>query len=323
MKLLKFRNINASSVRTIMIAKCSQVEMSSEKYPAKPEIQEREEMKPKEVKGYVEPIYTQCTNIKMVDQSKRKVVSVGQKIQMLPDRNQGILLLEVDSDNDEDKDVIEYNSDYRKVEQGEEECEDQVLKSVSEELCNNSVSTSMDLEDLADNPPSVDTVHSSCLDSCQFVHTDHSDGGHCHQQPKSISDSYLNTLRKDKQLQESPVLNKTNSCESELFTYSCQKEQESLSMSSEKCMVNDSFSDRYLIFTTGKKTYTPHQIGIKKIKSLEAARLAHLETKPQNQVESDDENEDMGQNRQEFDNVDHLIELDGHIIGMCLSPDHR
>ena len=25
----------------------------------------------------------------------------------------------------------------------------------------------------------------------------------------------------------------------------------------------------------------------------------------------------------EFDSVDHLIELHGHIIGMCLSPDQR
>lgn len=32
---------------------------------------------------------------------------------------------------------------------------------------------------------------------------------------------------------------------------------------------------------------------------------------------------DMDSLSRSFDSVDHLIELDGHIIGMKLSPDHR
>ena len=80
--------------------------------------------------------------------------------------------------------------------------------------------------------------------------------------------------------------------------------------------------DRYLIFTTGMKTYTPHQIGIKRIRSLEEASLPGevLLKDPQHGVQV---LPDSLVNRDEFDTVDHLIELHGHIIGMCLSPDHR
>ncbi|ROT80973.1 hypothetical protein C7M84_000294 [Penaeus vannamei] len=58
--------------------------------------------------------------------------------------------------------------------------------------------------------------------------------------------------------------------------------------------------DKFLIFTTGSKTYSPHQIGFKRIKKLDYESVAD-----------------------KFDTIDHLIDLNGHIIGMGLSPDHR
>ncbi len=88
--------------------------------------------------------------------------------------------------------------------------------------------------------------------------------------------------------------------------------------------------DRYLIFTTGLKTYTPHQIGIKKIQSLEAARKMDLTTSNDGvRILPNMDNDNNGGNGngaggpEMYDTVDHLIELHGHIIGMCLSPDHR
>ena len=96
--------------------------------------------------------------------------------------------------------------------------------------------------------------------------------------------------------------------------------------------------DRYLIFTTGLKTYTPHQIGIKKIQSLEAARKMDLTTSNDGvRILPNMDNDNSGGNNgngggnngngaggpEMYDTVDHLIELHGHIIGMCLSPDHR
>jgi F-box/WD-40 domain protein 5 len=117
---------------------------------------------------------------------------------------------------------------------------------------------------------------------------------------------------------------------------------------------DDLFEPKYLIFSTGSETYTPHQIGFKKVlrtsfpKKLEPGpsikerielqkrrreleqlinELSPEEARLQFQQFIIDErnpdwaNYDAVANR--FDNVDALIDLEGHIIGMALSPDHR
>lgn len=94
--------------------------------------------------------------------------------------------------------------------------------------------------------------------------------------------------------------------------------------------------DKYLIFTTGIKTYTPHQIGVKRIRSLEAERKMNMPRNTVNELPNTSmappqfhllpdiaENQGALNQDEEFDSVDHLIELHGHIIGMCLTPDHR
>ncbi|KAL4219185.1 F-box/WD repeat-containing protein 5 [Mactra antiquata] len=77
--------------------------------------------------------------------------------------------------------------------------------------------------------------------------------------------------------------------------------------------------DKYLIFTKGSETYTPHQIGIKRIKPFHAfsedgSRLLPNVTNPARNTDTSDDT---------YDDVDHLIDMHGHIIGMTLSPDHR
>ncbi|XP_063172554.1 F-box/WD repeat-containing protein 5 [Candoia aspera] len=67
---------------------------------------------------------------------------------------------------------------------------------------------------------------------------------------------------------------------------------------------------KYLIFTTGCLTYSPHQIGIKQI-------LPHQMTTA-GPVLGEERNSDKF-----FDSLDHVIDIHGHIIGMGLSPDHR
>nr|XP_020456603.1 F-box/WD repeat-containing protein 5 [Monopterus albus] len=62
----------------------------------------------------------------------------------------------------------------------------------------------------------------------------------------------------------------------------------------------------YLLFTTGSLTYSPHQIGIKRIK-------------PDQMTTSEEERS----SDEFFDSLDHVIDIHGHIIGMGLSPDHR
>ena len=96
--------------------------------------------------------------------------------------------------------------------------------------------------------------------------------------------------------------------------------------------------DKYLIFTTGLKTYTPHQIGVKRIRSHEAERKMNMPRAtatslhgplvapgPQfDMLPPDIVEQQLGANQGDgFDPIDHLIELNGHIIGMCLTPDQR
>ena len=96
--------------------------------------------------------------------------------------------------------------------------------------------------------------------------------------------------------------------------------------------------DKYLIFTTGLKTYTPHQIGVKRIRSHEAEHKMNMPRAtatglhgplvapgPQfDMLPPDIVEQQLGANQGDgFDPIDHLIELNGHIIGMCLTPDHR
>ncbi|XP_063792243.1 F-box/WD repeat-containing protein 5 [Pseudophryne corroboree] len=72
----------------------------------------------------------------------------------------------------------------------------------------------------------------------------------------------------------------------------------------------ETVSRKYLIFTTGCLTYSPHQIGIKRL-------LPH-----QMSTEGFVLGEERGPN-EFFDALDHIINIHGHIIGMRLSPDHR
>lgn len=93
---------------------------------------------------------------------------------------------------------------------------------------------------------------------------------------------------------------------------------------------------KYLIFSTGSRTYTPHQIGIKKVgkvnfpRKLEPGptiqeRIALRERRRQLErlIDSLSPEEARLQIANRFDTIDELIELEGHIIGLCLSPDNR
>uniref|UniRef100_A0A672IUT5 F-box domain-containing protein n=1 Tax=Salarias fasciatus TaxID=181472 RepID=A0A672IUT5_SALFA len=72
----------------------------------------------------------------------------------------------------------------------------------------------------------------------------------------------------------------------------------------------DAEDKTYLLFTTGSLTYSPHQIGIKRIKPDQMTTSGPV----------------LGEERSSdefFDSLDHVIDIHGHIIGMGLSPDHR
>lgn len=76
------------------------------------------------------------------------------------------------------------------------------------------------------------------------------------------------------------------------------------------CDSSDGEDKTYLLFTTGSLTYSPHQIGIKRIKPDQMTTSGPV----------------LGEERSSdefFDSLDHVIDIHGHIIGMGLSPDHR
>ncbi|KAG0717842.1 F-box/WD repeat-containing protein 5 [Chionoecetes opilio] len=95
--------------------------------------------------------------------------------------------------------------------------------------------------------------------------------------------------------------------------------------------------DKFLIFTTGSKTYSPHQIGFKRIKRFNIPTVLEMGPNLRERIQQRDhqrELRDLGLYRdpnwldydsvsERFDPIDHLIDLNGHIIGMGLSPDHR
>lgn len=89
--------------------------------------------------------------------------------------------------------------------------------------------------------------------------------------------------------------------------------------------------EKYLIFTTGSKTYTPHQIGFKRIKPFKfkdkiSMNLSEKLAEHRERMLSPSTSPNVMDERvveHLCDKVDHLIDLHGHIIGMALSPDHR
>ncbi|XP_033226621.1 F-box/WD repeat-containing protein 5 [Belonocnema kinseyi] len=92
--------------------------------------------------------------------------------------------------------------------------------------------------------------------------------------------------------------------------------------------------EKFLIFATGSKTYTPHQVGFKRIKPVNfprrldpgpslKERLERREREREGSPRPEPNWQDYDSVSDKFDKVDHLIDLHGHIIGMGLSPDHR
>uniref|UniRef100_A0A0P6G366 F-box/WD repeat-containing protein n=1 Tax=Daphnia magna TaxID=35525 RepID=A0A0P6G366_9CRUS len=100
--------------------------------------------------------------------------------------------------------------------------------------------------------------------------------------------------------------------------------------------------EKFLIFTMGSRTYTPHQIGLKRISPFTfcnridigpslAERVAIQRQERQALEESlalgipppEPVWQDFEAVADRFDPIDHVIDLNGHIIGMSLSPDHR
>lgn len=101
----------------------------------------------------------------------------------------------------------------------------------------------------------------------------------------------------------------------------------------------ENMSPKYLIFSTGTETYTPHQVGFKIIFKESVNFPKRLERGPSlSERIATKKRERLVQNNEPrveldwldyeavadyFDPVDQMIDLQGSIFGMSLSPDHR
>ncbi|XP_018017695.1 F-box/WD repeat-containing protein 5 [Hyalella azteca] len=96
----------------------------------------------------------------------------------------------------------------------------------------------------------------------------------------------------------------------------------------------DNCQERLLIFTTGDKTFTPHQIGVIKVRPEMPERvevqhdIQELLRRQKNirRLVQEQPDVDIAQYesvQQLCHPIDHTIELDGNAVGMALSPDHR
>lgn len=132
---------------------------------------------------------------------------------------------------------------------------------------------------------------------------------------------------------ESAELEEENESEESSAAEECESDESS---TTEDCEWKG-MPEKYIIFTTGSKTYTPHQVGFKRIKHFTfptrldpgpplRERLAQRLAREHERQNSDlfyTNWLDYESVADKFDKVDHLIDLHGHIIGMGLSPDHR
>ncbi|XP_014675719.1 PREDICTED: F-box/WD repeat-containing protein 5-like [Priapulus caudatus] len=82
--------------------------------------------------------------------------------------------------------------------------------------------------------------------------------------------------------------------------------------------------DKILIFTTGSETYTPHQVGFKLLRGVRMGKTHACSVSERGvRLLPNDGDEHGRHDDRVFDDVDRLVDLHGHIIGMALSPDHR
>ncbi len=340
MRLYKFRNINASSIRTIMVARCEDTKPSSSGsiVPSSQDLaSQAESRKRKKSTLGIESTETSHSECSWGKASRRQRANQhSQKMQVYSDGDRGMRLLEVDSESHSHNCTIQYNINYRLAEcQGDTDeigkVEQANVDHGESEFYREEEGYLLDVEDW-DQALSGDEIFEP-----ETENSDAESAPEVSPQP-GPDEQYVYFPSHDpaqSKVQEEMGHSSTNPppgigaacssscpqvCGSSSKSKSCTS---SLDASASISTEPPSYSaDKYLIFTTGLKTFTPHQIGIKKIEAQEVTQLLDTSTPvrgppPHVAVDID------GSLHNDYDTVDHLIELHGHIIGMCLSPDHR
>ncbi|XP_043275210.1 F-box/WD repeat-containing protein 5 isoform X2 [Venturia canescens] len=151
---------------------------------------------------------------------------------------------------------------------------------------------------------------------------------------------YASPITYNQEYRQAEMEKETAESDTETENNQWEEESESSESSAAEDCDSDDLADnpeKLLIFTTGSKTYTPHQVGFKRIKAVNfprrlepgpslRERLAQRERERERQIAGsrlEPNWSDYDSVAEKFDKVDHFIDLHGHIIGMGLSPDHR
>lgn len=304
MRLFRFHNVNASSIRTIMIASC----WNGTAGPP-------EETLEVDMASTLQPCHTwSCDHSKGLDDN----CPGSRKMQNMRSFENGEFrsnILEVDQNESTDKlnGTIEYDAVYRRAENASKEDRGVEPQTETEE---NKLKAESSLPVTAggsgtkagaSRAPECPHSPAKFLRSNDIFHGSASASANI-EEPVHFSPRFRGKFRHRSSIGStpSPALGSAPSpaCEQTPSTSS-------------------QFCDKYLIFTTGSMTYTPHQIGIKRIRSLEpvqgtVCRTEHGVRLLPNVDENVHGNDPVG-----YSTVDQLINLHGHIIGMSLSPDHR
>lgn len=292
-KMYKFHNMNASSIRTIMVASCLDdgSDSVSDQLAKSESFGESRKRKGTESCSVKDVRVTECSQSK----AKRKPNTANKS-------NEKTASKETSPSLDELCASIEYNMQYRKAQSSKSD-----LSISSEEVEETMMSDS-------ESEQSSHSVHSGSHDAVRQLTPGYNRPGY---KPFGL---HIDT---------SAVVDTTCDNSASSSTQESSSAQASSPLSSTSSLT-PTFKDKYLIYTTGSQTYTPHQIGIKKITSSEARDLIytlqhddHSHVLPPTGGPVEAVNIEQVDREEDFDSADHLIELHGHIIGMSLSPDHR
>ncbi|XP_064616384.1 F-box/WD repeat-containing protein 5-like [Liolophura sinensis] len=295
MRLFRFHNVNASSIRTIMIASC----WNGTAGPP-------EETLEVDMASTLPPCQTwSCDHNKGLDDN----CPGSRKMQNMRSFENGEFrsnILEVDQNEATDKlnGTIEYDAVYRRAENASKEDRqmDQNTESEESKLKTESLSvTASGSGTKAGTSRAPECPHSPAkfLRSNDIFHASASSSANI-EEPVNFSPRFRGKFRHRSSIGSAP----SPACEQTPSTSS-------------------QFCDKYLIFTTGSMTYTPHQIGIKRIRSLEPVQGTVCRTEHGVRLLPNVDENVYGNDPVGYSTVDQLINLHGHIIGMSLSPDHR
>lgn len=326
MRLYKLKNINASSVRTVMVASCREVMESDDTTKGNKRVQNNlgnqgGESSSKYAKTNIDQKLLGTINYKQEyrDAEKGHSQSVSHNVDMTETTLHGSHGNYTYSHDVSMEDVSKL-SDVDKLVEITTKCVSLTSESdstpVDAKVSNNCINLASDLISSNLNNSTDDSQHSSqcaCAMSCSCHGGMYLDGAAF---GSPLQSSFFSSHDHKVALDDWNPMSPIHMGDSTITLPSLSNAEPSTANSGEQ---TTKILDKFLIFTQGSQTYTPHQIGIKRIKPPE--KLSGDESN--SYVLPDVEYNTHGLERVDYDTIDKVIDMHGHIIGLALSPDQR